>query len=191
MRAPGLLFKRSHASFGAPPRSCTQSGREIHVEGGDPKALEENKIANVEIRHCDKDGVYSEYTGQPGVSTDQSSMTFLRGLETADAAGQVSLSTIYPGWYGGRATYIHIEVHLGGKIVTTTQMAFTDATNTAVSSSPLSLAKGQNPLTNGPDMMFSDGDELQRANLSGDVTSGFTATPTIGIQRPVELSDRA
>lgn len=136
--------------------------------------------AIVEIWHCDKDGVYSEYNGQPGVAEDESATTFLRGLQTTDSSGQVSFSTIYPGWYSGRATHIHVEVYVGGKVIKTTQMAFADATNTEVSSSALYVAKGQNPTTNGTDMVFSDGDEYQLANLSGDVTNGFKATLTIG-----------
>jgi hypothetical protein len=72
-------------------------------------------------------------------------------------------------------------VYVGGKVVKTTQMAFADATNTAVSSSRLYLVKGQNPLDNAGDMVFSDGDEYQLANLTGDVGTSFTATLTLGI----------
>jgi protocatechuate 3,4-dioxygenase beta subunit len=59
--------------------------------------------ATVEIWHCDTSGIYSEY----GTGTGQ---TFLRRLQTTDSSGAVTFTTIYPGWYAGRATHIHVEV---------------------------------------------------------------------------------
>ena len=38
------------------------------------------------------------------------SQTFLRGIQTTNANGEVVFTTIYPGWYQGRATHIHVEV---------------------------------------------------------------------------------
>jgi protocatechuate 3,4-dioxygenase beta subunit len=138
--------------------------------------------ANVEIWHCDKDGVYSEYGGQPGVA-DQSGTTFLRGVQTTDANGQVTFTTIYPGWYQGRVTHVHIQVFLNGSTTAskTTQMAFPDAVNTAVYGQNALYTKGQNSMTDSTDMVFSDGDTYELASMSGDTTSGYTATLTIGI----------
>jgi protocatechuate 3,4-dioxygenase beta subunit len=136
--------------------------------------------AAVEIWHCDKDGVYSEYTGQPGVSADESTTTFMRGLQTTDAHGQVTFTTIYPGWYAGRVTHIHVEVYINGVAVKTTQMAFPDAITAEVYATAL-YAKGQNTMTNATDMVFSDGDTHQLAALTGDATTGYTATLTLGI----------
>jgi protocatechuate 3,4-dioxygenase beta subunit len=138
--------------------------------------------AVVEIWHCDALGVYSEYTGQPGVTTDESATTFLRGLQTSDASGDVSFTTIYPGWYGGRATHIHIEVFVNGASVKTTQLAFPDAITTGVYGSVAPYTtKGQNTLNNAADMVFSDGDEYQLATMTGDTTAGYTAALAIGI----------
>ena len=50
--------------------------------------------------------------------------TFLRGIQTTNAAGQVTFTTIYPGWYQGRATHIHAEVTVNGRSVKVTQIAF-------------------------------------------------------------------
>ena len=61
--------------------------------------------ANVEIWQCDADGHYSQYS-QPGYNGQ--SETYLRGIQTTDAAGRVTFTTIYPGWYMGRATHIHV-----------------------------------------------------------------------------------
>src|SRR4029450_6554977 len=77
--------------------------------------------ATVEIWHCDAAGNYSEYS-QPGF--DGTSQTFLRGVQTTDSGGQVTFTTIYPGWYAGRATHIHVDVFGNGSLVKTTQVAF-------------------------------------------------------------------
>ena len=69
--------------------------------------------ASVEIWQCDAAGNYSEYA-QPGY--DGTGQTFLRGLQTTDAGGQVTFNTVYPGWYAGRATHIHVEVFVGGRV---------------------------------------------------------------------------
>ena len=138
--------------------------------------------ATVDVWHCDALGVYSEYTGQPGVTDDESSTTFLRGLQKTDGNGKVGFTTIYPGWYAGRATHIHIEVYVSGKLVKTTQLAFPEDINTLVygSVSPYQ-SKGQNPTKNTGDMVFEDGDDLQVATMTGDTTSGYTASLLISI----------
>ena len=74
--------------------------------------------ANVEIWQCDATGSYSEYAQPAFNGTGQ---TFLRGVQTTDANGQVTFRTIYPGWYSGRATHIHVQVKVKGKEKFTTQ----------------------------------------------------------------------
>mgnify|MGYP003336395993 FL=1 len=59
--------------------------------------------AQVEIWQCDAAGNYSQYGSQVG-------QTYLRGIQTSNAFGEVNFTTIYPGWYQGRATHIHVEV---------------------------------------------------------------------------------
>jgi protocatechuate 3,4-dioxygenase beta subunit len=60
----------------------------------------------VEIWQCDATGNYSEYGSQ-------TTQTYLRGIQTTNGNGEVTFTTIYPGWYQGRATHIHIEVKTG------------------------------------------------------------------------------
>lgn len=133
---------------------------------------------NVEIWHCDASGYYSEYA-QPGY--DGTGQTFLRGLQTTDANGQVTFNTIYPGWYSGRATHIHVQVFRGTSVVKTTQIAFPESVTSSVYSSGVYAAKGQNSTTNARDGVFSDGVDSELAALSGDTSNGYTATLTIGI----------
>jgi protocatechuate 3,4-dioxygenase beta subunit len=130
--------------------------------------------ANVEIWQCDAVGTYSEYGSAAG-------QTFLRGLQTTSANGVVTFRTIYPGWYMGRATHIHLQVYLNGAVVKTTQVAFPETISSAVYRTGVYASHGQNSTTNSSDNVFSDGTDHELATLSGDTSSGYTATLTVGI----------
>jgi len=41
---------------------------------------------------------------------------FLRGVQISDKAGLTEFSSLYPGWYSGRAIHIHMKVRLAGAI---------------------------------------------------------------------------
>ena len=134
--------------------------------------------ASVEIWQCDAEGHYSEYS-QPGYNG--TGQTFLRGLQTTDASGNVVFRTIYPGWYQGRATHIHVEVFVGGRSVKTTQIAFPESVTAQVYKTGVYAAHGQNTTSNSSDMVFSDGTSTELATLAGDTTGGYTATITLGV----------
>lgn len=134
--------------------------------------------AAVEIWQCDAAGNYSEYS-QPGFNG--TGQTFLRGLQTTDSAGKVTFNTIYPGWYMGRATHIHVEIYVSGRTVKTTQIAFPENVSSAVYRTGVYASKGQNTTTNTSDNVFSDGVQDEMATLTGDPTSGYSATLTIGV----------
>ena len=135
--------------------------------------------AAVEIWQCDAEGHYSEYS-QPGYNGG--SETFLRGLQTTDANGKASFRTIYPGWYAGRATHIHVEVFVNRASVKTTQIAFPENVSRQVYATGVYASHGQNSTTNASDNVFSDGTSYEIAALSGDTASGYTASLTIGIE---------
>jgi protocatechuate 3,4-dioxygenase beta subunit len=40
---------------------------------------------------------------------------FFRGVQITNGKGTVEFTTIYPGWYSGRAIHIHMKVHLSGQ----------------------------------------------------------------------------
>src|SRR5439155_7551450 len=101
--------------------------------------------------------------------------TFLRGVQTTDANGQVTFTTIYPGWYAGRATHIHVDVYRGGTIVKTTQIAFPEDVSRAVYASGVYASKGQNSTTNAGDNVFYDGTTGEMATVSGNTDGGYTA----------------
>lgn len=64
--------------------------------------------AIVDIWHCDARGAYSGYAQERTEGLD-----FLRGFQRTDASGEASFTTIYPGWYTGRAVHIHLKVRTG------------------------------------------------------------------------------
>jgi protocatechuate 3,4-dioxygenase beta subunit len=134
--------------------------------------------AQVEIWQCDASGNYSEYA-QP--SYNGSGQTFLRGLQTTDGDGQVVFKTIYPGWYAGRATHIHVQIFMNGIVVKTTQIAFPEAISSSVYRTGAYAAHGQGTTSNANDNVFADGVSNEMATLSGDTTSGYSASLTIGV----------
>lgn len=130
--------------------------------------------ANVEIWHVDAAGNYSQYGSQTG-------QTYLRGIQTTDANGEVTFTTIYPGWYQGRATHIHVEVTIGGVSRKVTQIAFPESINNAVHGSGAYASRGTNPLSNRADNIFADSLDSELVTPTGDPASGYTASFTIGI----------
>src|SRR4051812_25337771 len=134
--------------------------------------------AAVEVWQCDAAGHYSEYS-QPGFNG--TGETFLRGVQTTDVNGQATFATIYPGWYAGRATHIHVEIFVNGASVKTTQIAFPEDVSAGVYATGVYASKGQNPTHNSTDNVFSDGDTNELATLSGSTASGYTATITLAV----------
>jgi len=134
--------------------------------------------AATEIWQCDAAGNYSDYS-QPGFNGV--GQTFLRGVQTTDSAGAVSFTTIYPGWYNGRATHIHVEVYVNAQRVKVTQIAFPENISAQVYSQGAYASKGQNTTTNARDGVFSDGVDDELATVTGSAGSGLTASLTIGI----------
>jgi protocatechuate 3,4-dioxygenase beta subunit len=130
--------------------------------------------ADVEVWHCDSAGNYSEY----GTQTTQN---YLRGIQTTNSSGEVMLTTIYPGWYQGRATHIHLEVKTGGVSRKTTQIAFPESINATVYRSGVYAPRGSNPTSNLSDGIFADSLSSELVTPSGDPTSGYTASCQVAI----------
>ena len=135
--------------------------------------------AMVYVWHCDKDGYYSGYNNS---GRDLRGQTFLRGVQSTDTNGQVKFATIFPGWYQGRATHIHFRVYLALDLQATSQLAFPDAPQTAIYTTPLYSARGQNSTTAARDGIFSDGVTYQLPTMTPNAaTGGYDAVLTVGI----------
>jgi protocatechuate 3,4-dioxygenase beta subunit len=130
--------------------------------------------ANVEIWHVDAAGSYSQYGTQSG-------QTFLRGIQTTNGNGEVTFTTIYPGWYQGRATHIHVEVRINGVSRKVTQIAFPESVNNTVHVSGVYGSRGTNPMSNLSDGIFSDSLSSELVTPTGSIASGYAAAFQVGI----------
>jgi protocatechuate 3,4-dioxygenase beta subunit len=133
--------------------------------------------ALVDIWHCDAAGNYSEYGGSGSQSTNYTSVHFLRGRQTTDTNGLVTFTSIFPGWYTGRATHIHAHIYNStGTSLKVTQIAFPEGTGTALAAVN-GYTKGMSGYTyNSSDNVFSDGYSLELAAVTGNTTDGFVLT---------------
>ena len=130
--------------------------------------------ANVEIWHVDSAGNYSQYG-------TQQQQTYLRGIQTTNAGGEVTFTTIYPGWYQGRATHIHAEVTINGVSRKVTQIAFPESVNNTVHRSGVYASRGANPMSNAADGIFADSLASELVTPTGDQTAGYAVTFQIAI----------
>jgi protocatechuate 3,4-dioxygenase beta subunit len=131
--------------------------------------------AAVEIWQCDVAGDYSQYG-------NVRSATFLRGLQTTDGSGRATFTTIYPGWYQGRATHIHVDVSVNGRSVKVTQIAFPEDITASVYRTGVYASRGQNTTSNARDGIFSDSLAQQLISITGgDTANGYTGTFQVGV----------
>ena len=133
-------------------------------------------LANVavEIWQCDVAGNYSQYGSQ-------TARTYLRGIQTTNSAGEVVFTTLYPGWYQGRATHIHVEVARAGQSLKVSQIAFPEDISALVHTQGVYASRGTNNTTNLRDGIFADSLANQMAAVAGSPSSGMTATFRVGV----------
>lgn len=134
--------------------------------------------------HCDREGNYSMY------SQAVTNENYLRGVQVADANGELAFQSIYPGCYSGRWPHVHFEVYpslasasTSKNALVTSQLAFPEDICKLVYATDGYSQSVQNlsRITLKTDNVFSDGWTLQMATLSGNVTSGYTATLVVGV----------
>ncbi|MEZ4396379.1 MAG: FlgD immunoglobulin-like domain containing protein [Candidatus Krumholzibacteriia bacterium] len=134
----------------------------------------------VDVWHCDRGGCYSGYSQ---VTCNAVGETFLRGTQLSDAEGKVRFTTVYPGWYPGRATHIHFKARSEDAIYKTSQFAFLDSVNDTVYASPLYADRGPNPTSNAQDGIFHADEPLYlTAEANGDPANGYQAAFTMGLE---------
>nr|WP_295935031.1 intradiol ring-cleavage dioxygenase [uncultured Dyadobacter sp.] len=136
--------------------------------------------ALVDIWHCDAAGNYSEYGGTGMQSTNYTSVHFLRGRQTTDTNGLVTFTSIYPGWYSGRAVHIHVHIYnASGKSLLVTQIAFPEEISKVVFAQGVYAAHGQADTTNARDNVFGDGVSTEMSTVTGSVSAGYELTHAI------------
>jgi protocatechuate 3,4-dioxygenase beta subunit len=129
--------------------------------------------------HCDREGRYSMYDSSLG------NENFLRGVQEADANGQVTFTSIFPGAYTGRWPHIHFEVFesmsnatAAGQVLAVSQIALTQAACEEVYATTgyESSAKNFPRTTLKSDNVFrNDGGIYQLATMTGSAAAGYTA----------------
>jgi protocatechuate 3,4-dioxygenase beta subunit len=143
--------------------------------------------ARIDIWHCNKDGYYSGYGNQNGGSLGLQSyvaQTWLRGYQLTDASGKATFNTVYPGWYQGRATHIHLEVFINNVLKKTGQITFPESISDVVHVSSLYAAHGVNTMRNTSDGIFNNSATdlaSETVALTGSVAAGYSGSYTIGI----------
>lgn len=96
-------------------------------------------------------------------------------VKVMNASGEVTFTTIFPGWYQGRATHIHVEVTTGGVSRKVTQIAFPESVNNVVYGSGVYASRGSNPMSNISDSIFADSLASELVTPTGDPAGGYAA----------------
>ena len=132
----------------------------------------------VDVWHCDALGNYSDVGSEQGHD-------YLRGYQHTDAKGAATITTIYPGWYQGRAVHIHFKIRTDAAASSgfefTSQLFFDDTLNDQVFGTGVYASKGKPDVKNASDGIYqqSQGMTLLDAVKDGD---GYKATFEIAIQ---------
>jgi protocatechuate 3,4-dioxygenase beta subunit len=129
--------------------------------------------------HCDREGRYSLYDS--GLSNEN----YLRGVQEADANGQVTFNSIFPGAYSGRWPHIHFEVFesmsnatAAGQVLAVSQIALTKAACDDVYATPgyeASVANMKRTSLQNDNVFRDDGAIYQLATMTGSAATGYTA----------------
>jgi protocatechuate 3,4-dioxygenase beta subunit len=132
--------------------------------------------ANVDVWQCDATGVYSD------VSANRSAgKKFLRGYQATDDNGMATFTTIYPGWYMGRAVHIHFMIRAAQGQTFTSQLFFDESVTDTVHAKAPYNTRGKRDTTNASDSIYrqSGGQLLLPVTADG---AGYAGTFDIGLQ---------
>jgi protocatechuate 3,4-dioxygenase beta subunit len=136
----------------------------------------------VDVWHCDHLGVYSDARDR-GFNTV--GRKFLRGYQVTDANGAAKFTTIYPGWYPGRAVHIHFKMRTAASSSSgydfTSQLFFDDALTDAVHATAPYSVKGQRNRRNASDGIYTDGGPGLVLAVA-PAAQGYAATFNVALQ---------
>jgi protocatechuate 3,4-dioxygenase beta subunit len=139
--------------------------------------------AVVDVWHCDALGVYSGVTDR-GEGFDTTGLKFLRGYQVTGENGAARFTTIYPGWYPGRAVHIHFKIRTDaapeGSYEFTSQLFFDESLTDQVHAQEPYASKGQRNTLNSTDGIYQNGgDQLTLAPTAANGV--YSATFNIGL----------
>jgi protocatechuate 3,4-dioxygenase beta subunit len=137
--------------------------------------------AIVDLWHCDALGVYSDVS-DPSFNT--SGKKFLRGYQVTGSDGVARFTTIYPGWYQGRAVHIHFKIRSAASAASayefTSQLFFDDSLTDQVHATEPYASKGQRTLRNSGDGIYNGGGSQLILDVTG-TADGYAATFNIAL----------
>jgi hypothetical protein len=137
--------------------------------------------AIVDVWHCDALGVYSDVS-DPSFNT--SGKKFLRGYQVTGSDGVARFTTIYPGWYQGRAVHIHFKIRSAASAASayefTSQLFFDDSLTDQVHATEPYASKGQRTLRNSGDGIYTSGGSQLVLDVTG-TADGYAATFNIAL----------
>ncbi len=143
--------------------------------------------AMVDVWHCDALGAYSGVTDN-SQGFDTVNQNFLRGYQITGANGVAQFTTIYPGWYTGRAVHIHFKIRLNAgteqSYEFTSQFFFDDTFSDQVFTQEPYASKGQRDRLNSQDNIYQSGGDQLLLTLTQN-GEGYAAIFDIGL----DLSD--
>jgi protocatechuate 3,4-dioxygenase beta subunit len=140
--------------------------------------------ATVDIWHAGATGLYSDEA-----ANGTAGQNWLRGYQTTDSDGLVTFTTVYPGWYSGRAVHIHFKVRIyDGSTETlefTSQMFFTDAMNTAVfkNNAPYNTRSATPDTLDTKDGILGSDAATLTLDPTPDGSGGYTADFSVGVAK--------
>jgi protocatechuate 3,4-dioxygenase beta subunit len=141
--------------------------------------------AAVYVWHCDRAGGYSLY------STGITAENYLRGVQIADDAGEVTFTSVFPACYTGRWPHVHFEVYPdeasitdSAKAIATSQVALPQEICDEVYEQPgyeASVTTLAQVSLDDDNVFGEDSGALQLAVVTGSVAEGLTATLEVGV----------
>ena len=134
----------------------------------------------IDLWHVDALGNYSEFGAGAG-------QNYLRGYQVTDAAGRVTFTTIYPGWYRGRTVHLHAKARIfvpatGRAFEFDTQFFFDDDVNDTVLARAPYNSRGTRDTRNASDSVYGGRTAtLVNLQLMPDGTDGLLGVATLSL----------
>ena len=139
--------------------------------------------AVVDVWHCNALGVYSDVQDP---DFDTRGQDWLRGNLTTDTNGAATFTTIFPGWYQGRATHIHFKIRSAAPASATyeftSQLFFPEDLLSSIYSTqaPYSTKGDSGRLRNANDGIYAQGGSQLLLNPIAS-SEGYAVTLNLGI----------
>lgn len=140
--------------------------------------------AYLDVWHCDAAGLYSDES-----ANGTSGRRYLRGYQITDVNGAADFTTIYPGWYSGRAVHIHFKLRLytgtTQSYAFTSQFFFDETLTTAVHAKSPYNSRGTRNTLNTTDGIYNSLSAAAKSALTLQTTAttaGYAGIINLGVQ---------